>query len=960
MSYVLGLDFGTSFTAAAAADPNGRSARVVTLGNRAAAVPSVVFVRPDGSLLAGEDAYLRGASEPTRLVRNLKRRLGDRSPIVLGGATSYGGAANGLGGPGGEGASFAPEELVAGYLRWVIGRVAEREGGTPQRLVLTHPANWRSLRLDAYRRAAAAAGLDGALFVTEPYAAAAFHAAVHPLPAGAVVAAYDLGGGTFDAAVLRQGGATGSEGFELAGEPEGVEHLGGVDVDDVVLHLVRTKLGAAWAEAERAGGPAFATSTSGLLRECTAAKEALSSEPEVEVPVVLPGLNRSVVVTRSELEQLIGPAVAETIGAFRRAVAAAGTRPGDLDAVLLVGGSSRIPLVGAAVAREVGPSVPILDADPRHAVARGAALLAAGATAATSAPLASPAEPAAPVAPVAPVALAAAAPTAAPALPPTDQPAAPPPANRPEVGEPVVLEAAGAQPARRRRAPLVVLAVLGVLAGVAGVLVIARSSDNGGSSGSLAAGAATSTSASGSGLGGAAAPSGPTTGSTAPAVVASGVGMVAVPAGAYPVGSATPGAEAAAARTVTLVAFHIDALEVVNADYDRFVQTQGAPAARSWPLGRLPEDKADHPVTGVEWGWAQAYCVSLGKRLPHDAEWEAAARGPAGSTYPWGEQADAVDLDTPGSRPAGSTASNVSTFGVRDTVGSAWEWVDEPYEPVPDGQVVRRGGEYGRVRGGAAMRQVVNSGNPSAITETGFRCAADQVDPNRAPGEFSDSHPHPDEAVRSTTTAVPSGPTAVLIDDSFEDTKSGWPDRSGPGWKVGYHAPTWYHVEAGAPGAQVMSLGGYDWTNASVEAAAYVDKVGNPAGSYRYGLVFRAEGAQRAPDSGAGNDRPENFYAFVIDPGGKRWQLLHDDTLPLRSLQEGPLPAGVRVTDGAAPDRLKVDMRGDQMTLFVNGQPVGEFDTHGYHTTGDLGLYVESIDDAKPHVHFDELKVTPI
>src|SRR6476619_6629020 len=90
MSYVLGLDFGTSFTAAAAADPDGRSARVVTLGNRAAAVPSVVFVRPDGSLLAGEDAYLRGASEPTRLVRNLKRRLGDRSPIVLGGATSYG------------------------------------------------------------------------------------------------------------------------------------------------------------------------------------------------------------------------------------------------------------------------------------------------------------------------------------------------------------------------------------------------------------------------------------------------------------------------------------------------------------------------------------------------------------------------------------------------------------------------------------------------------------------------------------------------------------------------------------------------------------------------------------------------------------------------------------------------------------------------------------------------------
>ena len=85
MSYVLGLDFGTSFTAAAAADPDGRRRPgCVTLGNRAAAVPSVVLVRPDGSLLAGEDAYLRGAVEPARLVRNLKRRLGDRAPIVLG------------------------------------------------------------------------------------------------------------------------------------------------------------------------------------------------------------------------------------------------------------------------------------------------------------------------------------------------------------------------------------------------------------------------------------------------------------------------------------------------------------------------------------------------------------------------------------------------------------------------------------------------------------------------------------------------------------------------------------------------------------------------------------------------------------------------------------------------------------------------------------------------------------
>ena len=180
-----------------------------------------------------------------------------------------------------------------------------------------------------------------------------------------------------------------------------------------------------------------------------------------------------------------------------------------------------------------------------------------------------------------------------------------------------------------------VAAVLGVLAGVAGVLVDRpRPPTRAVPGGSLSAGAASSTSVGRAGRS-AGAP-GHERARAAPTVVASAVGMVAVPAGAYPVGSATPGAEAAAARAVTLAAFHVDTLEVANADYNRFVQSQGAPAARSWPLGRMPEDKANHPVTGVEWGWAQAYCVSLGKRLPRDAEWEAAARGPAGLDVPLG------------------------------------------------------------------------------------------------------------------------------------------------------------------------------------------------------------------------------------------------------------------------------------------------------------------------------------
>ena len=370
MTYVLGLDFGTTFSAAAVAplpDPSARgragvpagAARVFTLGNRSGAVPSALLVRADGSFLCGEDAYHRGASEPDRLVRNLKLRLGEAAAITVGDRT------------------YAAEELVAVFLAWAMARVAEGEGGPPARVVLTHPANWRSRRLEAFRRAAAsAAGPVDVSFATEPHAAGVFQSTSFPLQPGDVIAAYDLGGGTFDAAVLRRGAAADGTDFELVGEPEGVDHLGGVDFDDALFHLVRTKLGDTWSAAERRGGAGFQVARAGLLRECTAAKESLSTETEVDVPVVLPGVSAPVRVRRAELEQLVRPALEETVGAFRRALRSAGVRPEQLSAVLLVGGSTRMPLVRELVASAVGSRPGAARCRPQHAVARGAALLA--------------------------------------------------------------------------------------------------------------------------------------------------------------------------------------------------------------------------------------------------------------------------------------------------------------------------------------------------------------------------------------------------------------------------------------------------------------------------------------------------------------------------------------------------------------------------------------------------------
>ena len=457
-----------------------------------------------------------------------------------------------------------------------------------------------------------------------------------------------------------------------------------------------------------------------------------------------------------------------------------------------------------------------------------------------------------------------------------------------------------------------------------------------------------------------------TTAASTAARVASGKGMVAVAAGSYTVGSDQPGTEAVRTKTVTVTRFNIDVYEVTNAEYRRFVDAEGAISPRGWTRGRVPDGKENHPVVGVDWEWAQAYCISLSKRLPTDAEWESAARGPDARLYPWGNTAGAVDLDTPGSRPVGSAAANVSPAGVHDTVGSAWEWVDEPYDPVPAGNKVRRGGEYGRVRIGAAFRQVVAPTNEAVVVETGFRCAADTVDPSVEAGVFSSKHPRPAAPPTTTIVGVPAaGLSKLLRADSFEDPRSGWIDQSDPksrssDYFIGYHAPGWYHVEASQAHVQVMSLAGLSFDDVAVEVKVYVDKTNDvPGGKYRYGIVFRADGPLVKPSAGmTGPDRPRDFYAFAISPRDGSWQLLHADSLPYRVVAQGKLTVPLVVTDATKPDTLRVEARRSDFRFFVNGAEVGRYGAGGLHPSGDVGMFAETIDETKAHVHFDSILVT--
>ena len=377
MSYQVGVDLGTTYSAVAVGRPDG-PIELVSLGQRARSVPSTVYAGPDGALLIGEAAERRALSDPARVVREFKRRIGDPTPVLVGRDP------------------VPAEQLAARFISRLLQDVAGRRGGVASRVAVTHPAGWGPHRLESLRGALAEHGLGSAVLLTEPQAAAIGYADTERVDPGTTVAVYDLGGGTFDAAVVRK---TAGGGFELLGTPEGLDQLGGVDFDEVVFAHVRAALGAEWAALD-ASDPEVLAAVAGLRRECTAAKEALSHDTEVLISVLLPGLCTQVRLGRAEFEDMIRPAVAETVAALRRALESAAVTAADLGALLLVGGSSRIPLITQAVSAEFGRSAAV-DVDPKGVIAAGAAVVARAAERGSAAPagVAGPDRPGAPPAP---------------------------------------------------------------------------------------------------------------------------------------------------------------------------------------------------------------------------------------------------------------------------------------------------------------------------------------------------------------------------------------------------------------------------------------------------------------------------------------------------------------------------------------------------------------------------------
>ncbi len=198
-------------------------------------------------------------------------------------------------------------------------------------------------------------------------------------------------------------------------------------------------------------------------------------------------------------------------------------------------------------------------------------------------------------------------------------------------------------------------------------------------------------------------------------------------------------------------AFYMDTFEVTTSRYAKFMGATGQEQPRYWSTVRLVSD-GDKPVMGVTWHDADAYCRHYGKRLPTEVEWEKAARGTDGRTYPWGNEDSSSRLANYGKSfmgvinvynqrltPVGRYESGKSPYGMHDLAGNVWEWVADWYDKdyyrsSPDrnpkgpssGQFrVLRGGSW--VNTPSDLRSATRFWDdpPSRLSVIGFRCAQD-------------------------------------------------------------------------------------------------------------------------------------------------------------------------------------------------------------------------------------------
>src|SRR5271170_1625982 len=373
MGRVVGIDLGTTFSLIGYMDAQTGAPKCIPGPFGSTLCPSVVSVDPDGKVIVGEPARAKLLTQPERTIYSVKRLMGRGVADVQDELKIFPfridpGSDNVIRVRLGDKNFTAPE--ISAYILRELKSWAEAYFKEPvDRAVITVPAYFNDAQRQATKDAGRLAGLEVLRLVNEPTAAALAYG-LHKQKRGHV-AVYDFGGGTFDISLLKLISTNEGDIYQVLAT-NGDTHLGGDDIDNALLDLARREIQAKFGVEFDHRGEAIQTLRKSLIR----AKHELSTAEKtiVQYPLESKGMYIRE-ITRAEFDELIRPIIARTMAPVKMALADAKLAPNEMDEVVLVGGSTRIPLVRKTVG-DYFQRAPHCELDPDEVVALGAAVQA--------------------------------------------------------------------------------------------------------------------------------------------------------------------------------------------------------------------------------------------------------------------------------------------------------------------------------------------------------------------------------------------------------------------------------------------------------------------------------------------------------------------------------------------------------------------------------------------------------
>ncbi len=348
MGKIIGIDLGTTNSCVAVIE--GGEPTVITNSEGSRTTPSVVAFTKDGERLVGQLAKNQAVTNPDRTVISIKRHMGSDYKVDI------------------DGKKYTPQEISAMILQKLKTEAEGYLGEKVTDAVITVPAYFADSQRQATKDAGQIAGLNVQRIINEPTAAALAYGIDKENEQKIVV--YDLGGGTFDVSVIEIG-----DGVQEVLATAGNNHLGGDDFDQRLIDYFV-------AEFKKSDGIDLKNDKFAMQRlkdEAEKAKIALSNAPSVNVniPYITADAtgpkHLNVQLTRAKFNELTADLVEATMGPFKQAISDSGLSMNEIDKVLLVGGSTRIPAVQEAVKKYTGKD-PFKGINPDECVAMGAAL----------------------------------------------------------------------------------------------------------------------------------------------------------------------------------------------------------------------------------------------------------------------------------------------------------------------------------------------------------------------------------------------------------------------------------------------------------------------------------------------------------------------------------------------------------------------------------------------------------